>query len=302
MNLPAQHPLRQAIAQAVQDVKSQSPMAPSFTNFVTMNFVANAQLACGGSAAMSFIATEFDAIAALAKSAYINVGTLLPSYSDALHAITADLNESAKPWVLDPVAAGLGQTRTDILTDMQHNPPTIVRGNASEIIVLAQLWGLDCGSSSHGPEGVESADDVQSAMEPARLLARFMAEHTPSGQAAVAVSGEEDLITDGTQTFRLHGGSPLMTKITGAGCSLGGVTATYLSVASPLVAALAASMLYNVASDAAAQALDALNQCDSCAPVRQALPAGPGTFQALFLDALAAATAEQVSAAEISEC
>ena len=60
-----------------------------------------------------------------------------------------------------------------------------------------------------------------------------------------------DLVTDGERTFRLPGGSAMMTKITGAGCSLGGVTATYLAVAEPLVAALAASLLYDRASEIA---------------------------------------------------
>ena len=47
--------LRERIAQAVNDVREQTPLAQSFTNFVTINLVANAQLAAGGTAAMSFL-------------------------------------------------------------------------------------------------------------------------------------------------------------------------------------------------------------------------------------------------------
>ena len=36
--------LREQIAQAVNDVRETTPLAQSFTNFVTMNLVANAQL------------------------------------------------------------------------------------------------------------------------------------------------------------------------------------------------------------------------------------------------------------------
>ena len=43
----------------------------------------------------------------------------------------------------------------------------------------------------------------------------------------------------------------MMTKITGAGCSLGGVAATYLAVSDPLTAALSASLLYNRAGEVA---------------------------------------------------
>ena len=47
--------LREQIAKAVNDVREQTPLAQSFTNFVTINLVANAQLAAGGTAAMSFL-------------------------------------------------------------------------------------------------------------------------------------------------------------------------------------------------------------------------------------------------------
>jgi hydroxyethylthiazole kinase len=97
-------------------------------------------------------------------------------------------------------------------------------------------------------------------------------------RCAVAVSGTVDLVTDGETVYRLPGGSAMMTKITGAGCSLGGVLATYLAVADPLVAALSASLLYNRAGEQAEQGAQ-----------------GPGSFQVAFLDALWNVTAEQVS-------
>ena len=98
----------------------------------------------------------------------------------------------------------------------------------------------------------------------------------------MAVSGETDLITDGERTYRLPGGSVLMTKITGAGCSLGGVTATYLAVADPLVAALSASLLYDRAAETA-----------------EAASHGPGSFQTAFLDALWTTSAEKVASSPI---
>ena len=46
------------IIQAVETVKQTNPMAGSVTNSVTINFVANAQLAVGGSAAMVYLPDE----------------------------------------------------------------------------------------------------------------------------------------------------------------------------------------------------------------------------------------------------
>ena len=89
--VPASSPLREAIRAAVESVRADTPMAQSFTNFVTINLVANAQLAAGGTAAMSFLPDDVIDIAAISGATYINVGTLLPFYKDALGEITKAL-------------------------------------------------------------------------------------------------------------------------------------------------------------------------------------------------------------------
>ena len=287
-NLPADHPLRTRIADAVHAVRSTTPLAQSFTNFVTINLVANAQLAAGGTAAMSYLPDDVLDIAAVCGATYINVGTLLPFYKDALADIARGLHDQGKPWVLDPVAAGLGATRTAILESFRDVPPTVVRGNASEIIVLDRMWGLadaDAAGTEDEttrPAGVESADEVESAMPAARRIARHLAAHSTNGQGAVAVSGAVDFVTDGTHDYRLPGGSALMTKITGAGCSLGGVVGTYLAVADPLTAAMAASLHFNRAGE-----------------IAEAAAHGPGSFQTEFLDTLWNVTAEQIAESTI---
>ncbi len=289
--VPADSPIRDNIADAVRRVRETTPLAQSFTNFVTINLVANAQLAAGGTAAMSFLPDDVIETAKIAGANYINVGTLLPFYKDALPEIAQRLNYLDKPWVLDPVAAGIGRTRTAILQAFKAAPPTMIRANASEVIALANMWGLNTetvgDASEHRPAGVESVDDVESGA--AVALAQYLTEqhakhssHDASTRCAVAVSGIADLVTDGETVYRLPGGSAMMTKITGAGCSLGGVAATYLAVSDPLTAALSASLLYNRAGE-----------------VADTTSHGPGSFQVAFLDALWNVTAEQVAKSEI---
>ena len=286
--VPADSPIRDNIADAVRRVRETTPLAQSFTNFVTINLVANAQLAAGGTAAMSFLPDDVIETAKIAGANYINVGTLLPFYKDALPEIAQRLNYLDKPWVLDPVAAGIGRTRTAILQAFKAAPPTMIRANASEVIALANMWGLNTetvgDASEHRPAG-----DVESATGAAVALAQYLTEqhakhssHDASTRCAVAVSGIADLVTDGETVYRLPGGSAMMTKITGAGCSLGGVAATYLAVSDPLTAALSASLLYNRAGE-----------------VADTTSYGPGSFQVAFLDALWNVTAEQVAESEI---
>ena len=134
--------IQEEIRQAVETVRRTNPMAGSITNTVTINFVANAQLAVGGSAAMVYLPDEGEFLAKAGGALYINVGTLLPVYEQTLPHVAKALHETGKPWVLDPVAVGIGTMRTKLLRLFKEYKPTIIRGNASEVIALAGLWEL----------------------------------------------------------------------------------------------------------------------------------------------------------------
>ncbi len=280
--------LRALMARAVREAREVCPLAPSITNTVTQNFVANAQLAVGGSAAMVYLPDEGECIAEAGGAVYINLGTLMPVYEETVPRTARALAAAHKPWVLDPVGVGIGSLRTRLIEAVRDAKPSIVRGNASEIIAVAKLWGLDEASptegGAEGPRGVDTTDAVDAAEAAARAIARFTG-------GAVAVSGPIDLVTDGCTTARLEGGSPLMTRITGSGCSLGGVATVYAAVADPFVAALAATAAYNVAGAAAEHAVAA-----EAAP----LAAGTGSFQVAFLDELSRLSPEAVAEAPLS--
>lgn len=263
--------IKNQIIQAVEAVRRTNPMAGSITNSVTINFVANAQLAVGGSAAMVYMPDEGEFIAKAGGATYINVGTILPVYEQTLPCTAKVLHDSGKPWVLDPVAIGIGSLRTQLLQQFKEYKPSVIRGNASEIIALAGLWGLDGGTDVSNVRGVDSTDSVNAAETAAIALAKWTG-------GAVAVSGKTDLITDGSVIAMSHGGSDFMEIITGSGCSLGGVVAIYSTATSPFIAALTATAIYNLAGSRAEAKVD-----------------GPGSFQRQFLDELYKATAKEVA-------
>lgn len=263
--------IKKQIIKAVEEVKQTNPMAGSITNSVTINFVANAQLAVGGSAAMVYLPDEGVFLAQAGGASYINVGTLLPIYEKSLPLMAKTLYDNKKAWVLDPVAVGIGEMRTQLLQTFKKYKPSIIRGNASEIIALAGLWELEGGTELSKVRGVDTTDEVRSAIPAAISLARWT-------NGAVAVSGQIDLITDGSQVAFSTGGSYLMTRITGAGCALGGVMAVYSAVAAPFVAALAGTAVFNLAGKRAESKVE-----------------GPGSFQAVFLDELYKASGVEIA-------
>lgn len=264
--------IRQDIRAAVTAVKRDNPMAGSITNNVTVDFVANAQLAVGGSAAMVYLPDEAEALAAAGNAAYANVGTLVPILGESIPRLAAAMQQLGKPLVLDPVAIGIGELRTDILAQLKRYKPAIIRGNASEVIALANLWGLAGNAGDRArTRGVDSTDAVDDALDAAVALARFTG-------GAVAVSGETDLVTDGAQVAYSKGGSALMASVTGFGCSLGGVVAVYATKADPFIAALTGVQVYNFAGTRAQE---------------QAL--APASFKVAFIDALYEATPDDIA-------
>lgn len=266
-----------AVAAAAHKVRETNPMAGSITNTVTIDFVANAQLAVGGSAAMVYLPDEGEALVAAGNAVYLNMGTLFPIYEQTIPATAKAAHDAGKAWVLDPVGLGIGSLRTKLLEELKPYKPTIVRGNASEIIALASLWDLlGAEDALDRPRGVDTTDGVDAAREAAVALARYTG-------SAVVVSGEVDLVTDGTTVVRSHGGSELMSKITGCGCSQGGVLAVYATCADAFTAAVAGTSHYNLAGTRAA-----------------AVATAPASFKVAFIDELYRATGEEIAANPMS--
>ena len=272
MRMIEMNQLQSGIVEAASKVRANNPMAGSITNSVTIDFVANAQLAVGGSAAMVYLPDEGECLVAAGGAVYINMGTLLPVYEETLPRTAAAAHAAGKPWVLDPVGIGIGSLRTELLRGFKPYKPAIVRGNASEIIALAGLWDLEGDASELSrARGVDTTDTVAAARDAAVALARYTG-------GAVAVSGESDLVTDGSTVAYSTGGSALMGKVTGFGCSLGGVAAVYATQSDPFTAALAAVAHYNVAGTRAAAAADA-----------------PASFKVAFIDELYRATPDDIA-------
>ena len=254
-----------ATCTALDRVRSQAPLVQCLTNSVVVNFTANALLAVGAAPAMVDICGEAGPFARVAGGVLINLGTLNGDQPQAMVEAAEAAVEAGTPWVLDPVAVGALPVRTPLGYKLRDLGPSVVRGNASEIMAVAGAGG--------GGRGVDATHGVDAALEPASALAA-------STGGVVAVSGPVDLITDGATTVRVANGHPLLTKVTGGGCALGAVMAAFAAVDDdPLGATVAAVTVYTVAAELAAERAT-----------------GPGGFAVAFLDALAALEADDLAA------
>lgn len=249
-------PYPDALAAAcLQQFQTTPPLVHCLTNEVVQSFTANVLLALGAFPAMVVEAEEAAQFSTIANSLLINIGTLHPSRAESMLAAIQAANQSATPWVLDPVAVGGLTYRTDFAHQLLSLKPAAIRGNASEIMALSGLATMG--------RGVDSVDSSVSALPAARQLALQV-------QTVVAVTGEVDYITDGLRDFAVTGGDKLMTRVVGTGCALSAVVAAFC--------ALEGDRLHHVAT-----ACRVMSQVGG--QVSQQV-AGPGSFIPAFLDGL----------------
>jgi hydroxyethylthiazole kinase len=224
---------------ALEDLRARRPLVHNITNYVAMNLSANVLLALGASPAMVHAVEEVEDFVAISDCLAVNIGTLSPVWVDAMRAAVARANALGKPWVLDPVGCGATAYRTHVAAELAGFKPSIIRGNASEVMSLAGQVGA-------GGKGVDSTAPAEYATSAAGALAQ-------RAGCVVAVTGETDYASDGTTLVAVHAGHALMPLSTALGCSLSAVTAAFAAVRPPREAAVAALAVFGAAGAVAAQ-------------------------------------------------
>jgi len=253
-----------AVADILTAVRTRHPLVHNITNYVVMNSTANALLALGASPIMAHALEEVEELVSISGALAINIGTLSKLWIEAMFKAGIHARKKHIPVILDPVGAGASRLRTQTACELvKQVRPTIVRGNASEILAL----GADVG----GARGVDAQHTVAQAHVAAVTLARTWG-------MTVAVTGAEDFVTDGRREARIRNGHPLMARVTGTGCMATAVTGAFAAVEpDAFQAAVAALVVLGLAGEWAAQRAQ-----------------HPGSYGIALLDGLDAVTSESV--------
>jgi hydroxyethylthiazole kinase len=250
--------------QALEAIRKTAPIIHNITNYVVMNNSANALLAVGASPVMAHAQEEVVDMVGIASALVINIGTLSNEWVKAMFKAAERAVERGIPIVLDPVGAGATPYRTatarSLVTAIR---PTLIRGNASEIMAV-------CGEQVQ-TRGVDSGEAGHAALDAAKAV------HETWG-SIVCISGETDYIVGGKEIYQIRNGHPMMTRVTGLGCTATALCGAFAAVNRDYAQATAQAMaVMGIAGEMAA-----------------AGAAGPGTLQVRFLDALYAMTEQDI--------
>jgi len=256
--------LPEKAAKNLMAVRENKPLIHNITNYVVMNYTANALLAMGASPVMAHAHNEVEAMVSFAGALVLNIGTLSDSWIASMIKAGKKASKLRIPIILDPVGAGATALRTDSAKKIiDETRISVIRGNASEILSLRQ--------EDSKTKGVDSVHSVDEAAETAKILAGEL-------KTMLAITGPVDLITDGKRVVRVSNGHPLMGYVTGTGCTATVTIGAFLAVDNDPVSATATALaFFGLAGEVAGAKADA-----------------PGSFMIQMLDALYTITPEML--------
>jgi len=243
-------------------VREVNPLVLCLTNTVTVALSADVLAASGASPAMIPAREEAPDVAHRCDALLVNIGTMTAEDFSSMRLTARAATYAHRPWVLDPVGAGLSVWRDSLISRLLLEQPTVIRANASEVLALV--------GESASIHGVDSTLGSETALEAAQKLAHNL-------KSIIVLTGATDYITDATDTIAVTGGSPLAHEVVGTGCSLSALVAAYVSQGGERLTAAAC---------ACALAKRAAERAGAC---------GYGAFRARYLDAIEAITKEACS-------
>jgi len=248
--------LSEKAAQNLAAVREKKPLIHNITNFVAMNYTANALLAMGASPLMAHAENEVEELVCSAGALVLNIGTPSESRISSMIIAGRKATELNTPIILDPVGAGASSFRMkSALKILDQVRVGVIRGNASEILSLRRR---DCKT-----KGVDAVHSVDEAAAIAGVLAGEI-------QATLAITGPLDLVTDGERTIRVANGHPLMGYVTGTGCVSTATIGAFLAVDDDRISATAAALsFFGLAGEKAGEEATA-----------------PGSFKSALINAL----------------
>ncbi len=240
----------------LERLRQENPLVVCYTNDVVKNFTANGLLSIGASPAMSEAPEEAEEFYKVAGALLINIGTMTKANEQDILEIGKIANQQGTPIVFDPVAVGASSYRKAFCQKfLSEVKASVIKGNASEILTL-----VDATTTMKGTDGETDLDVVEIAKRAHEKL-----------NTAIVLTGKDDVIVQNNKVVKLSNGSPLLAKITGAGCLLGGIVASFLfREETPSLQVLEEAVsIYNIAAERAEQDQQVI---------------GPGTFLSKLLD------------------
>jgi hydroxyethylthiazole kinase len=204
------------------NVKVAKPLIHCITNHISINDCANVVLAVGAKPIMAEHPAEVAEITASAQALAVNLGNITDIRMESILISGKTALEKSIPSIIDIVGVACSKLRLDFTKKfIVECQPSVIKGNMSE---LKALCGVE--SSAQGIDVDENDVVTDDTIKSSMAMLKSLASKTG---AVVAATGAVDIITDGTDTYLINNGCEMLSMITGTGCMLNVLAATFIS-------------------------------------------------------------------------
>lgn len=233
------------IFQVRMQVKAEQPLIHCITNPISINDCANVVLATGAKPIMAEHPDEVEEITELAKALAVNLGNITDARMCSIPKAGKRALEKNIPCIIDMVGVSCSKIRHELAHRFIHEcHPAVIKGNITEIKAIFGEFHVEGGIDiSKADQKIEQSRDGM--MQQAQIVRTCAVE----AGAVVLASGATDIISDGKRTFLIGNGTPMLADITGSGCMLNVLTASFLSGTDPLYAALFATAAMGICGE-----------------------------------------------------
>lgn len=252
-----------------QLIRNSNNLIHCITNPISINDCANAVLAVGCKPIMAEHPREVAEITKTAQALAVNLGNI----TDArLESIRISGNTALKhniPCVIDLVGVACSKLRNDYAKQfIKVCRPNVIKGNISEIKAVFNSR-TDC-------KGVDV--DIKDEIDENNLIenAKILMEFSKKTGAIIIASGKIDMVCSGNKCYVVYNGNEMLSQITGTGCILNALTASFISSGDCFTGSLLAAVYLGIAGQ--------LAYTDK----------GTGTFHVNLMDTLSTISDEQI--------
>lgn len=221
--------IQEQLNDVFEALQNKRALIHHITNYVTVNDCANVVLAIGASPIMADEQSEVEEMVGICNALVLNIGTANERTIASMLKAGKAANAKGIPVVLDPVGVGATSFRRQSVAQlMEAISFSVIRGNMAEIKTIA---GLEAKSA-----GVDSLEEESDGAKIALTLAKKLG-------CVIAITGKNDIVSDGTSTYSLNNGDVALTKLTGTGCMSSSLIGSFLGASNKALASSIAGIL-----------------------------------------------------------
>ena len=156
---------------------------------------------------------------------------------------------------------------------MAEHPAEVAEITRSSHALALNLGNITDARMKSMPESLKIAIGIDAGVQDVLTdanrshLKELFQEKASQWNTTLLITGKEDMIVSASKCEFIINGTPAMSQITGTGCMLGMICATYLAVTDPFTAAVSAAREFGTAGERA-----------------EKNSSGPGSFQTEMFD------------------